>query len=257
MTLVIGETWLRASRDPFCSCQLFQHRWCCGDLGALGVGVLGTLGPGHLSGDERVVEASSICCLLCTAPQPPSTQGCGVLVLVERKGKSVVSCACKGPRGCVAVITAQLHFHRALLLISLSGGGGAPPLAREAGGVLPLNLLLLLLLPTLFPVVLPSSRLLDIPSLHGIPMLSLLAPAKEPRLPTGAAILTCCGVLHRLQRWREVPVALYMNKEGQRAGAEVGGVHQGSMWCLLHILVVGLPMLTPKVPANSQVTCTR
>lgn len=89
----------------------------------------------------------------CSAPQPPSAQGCGVLVFGERKGKSVVSSACKGHGVCVAVITAQLRFHFAPLLISLSGGGGAPPLAREAGGVLPLNLLLLLLPPMLFPVV--------------------------------------------------------------------------------------------------------
>lgn len=48
-----------------------------------------------------------------------------------------------------------------------------------------------------------------------------------------------------------------MNKEGQPAGAEAGGVRQRSMWCPLHLLVVGLPVLTPKVPANSRVTCPR
>lgn len=162
MTLVIGEVWLHAPQDPFCSHQPFQHCWWC--HGAVDLGALGVMcwvcwawdTSQEMSMRWRLLQAAA-----CSAPQPPSVQGCGTLVLGERKGKFVVSPACKGHSVCVAVSTARLHFHCALLLVSLSSGGGAPPLAREAGGVLPLNLLLLLRLHTLLPVVpalLPAAR---------------------------------------------------------------------------------------------------
>lgn len=150
-TSVICEMWPRASQDLFCSRQPFQHPWWCRgavDLGA--PGVICWVCWAQATSQEMSVRPGLLQAAACSASQPPPAQGHGALVLGGRKGKSVVSPACKGHSVCVAVSTARLHFRRALLLISSSGDAGE---AREAGGVLPLNLLLLLLPRTLLPVV--------------------------------------------------------------------------------------------------------
>lgn len=135
MTLVIGEMWLHAPLDPFCSCQPFQHRWWC--LGAVAFGALKVtfvVCRSQATSQEIRVWWRLLQATACSAPQPPSAQGCGALVRGERKGKSMVSPTRKGHSVCVEVSTTRLRFHRALLLMLLSGGGGAPPLAWDAGG---------------------------------------------------------------------------------------------------------------------------
>lgn len=171
---------------------------------------------------ERSTEWRLLQAAACSIPQPPSIQGPGTLRLGERKGKSVVSPACKGHGECSSGHHSAILNITVLLLISFSGGKReAPLLAQEAGGILSLNLPVLLLPHTLLPVVpevlpaaahpCPCMGPLCCPAWHphGQPMVcplpypSWLLPLLKSHCaeaPHEADILACCGVLHWLQR---------------------------------------------------------
>lgn len=220
--------------------------WSC-RFGGTWDDVLGVLGPDHLSGDKCAAEASPDCCLLhaaasvCTGTWCAHTWGeegkvCGQPCLQRAQ------CVCGSEHHlascslCAAINLVIWRWGSA----SFGPGGWWGPVPKSSAAV-PAHtspcgpcLLLGIPVPAWDPHAVPAwrphctARPWSVPS-PAPPGSCFFLNRPVPRLPAGAAVLACRGVLHLLQRWRELPGPSCINEQGQPAGAEAGGVQRGTM----------------------------